>query len=79
MSRYKREFPKADVVLFEPDRHDVDMFFTNVFSYADRERLSEHAYQRTRGELLRRYEELKPIFARHDIEIDQSVFDRQRA
>jgi len=73
MGRYESEFPKADVVLFEPNRHDVEMFFTNVFSYADRGRLSEHAYQRTLAELRRRYNELKPVFARHDIEIDQGV------
>ncbi|MDH3660584.1 MAG: patatin-like phospholipase family protein [Alphaproteobacteria bacterium] len=73
MGRYQSEFPKADVVLFEPDRHDVEMFFTNVFSYADRGRLSEHAYQRTRAELRRRHNELKPVFARHGIEIDQGV------
>ena len=73
MGRYRTEFPDADVVLFEPSRDDVEMFFTNVFSYADRGRLSEHAYQRTRAELLRRYDELGPVFARHGIAIDQGV------
>ena len=73
MGRYQSEFPKADVILFEPDPHDVEMFFTNVFSYADRGRLSEHAYQRTRADLRRRYDELKPVLNRHGIEIDQSV------
>ncbi len=73
MGRYEKEFPDADVVLFEPSRDDVEMFFTNVFSYADRERLSEHAYQRTRAELRRRYDELEPIFARHGIAIDQGA------
>ncbi|MDJ0943288.1 MAG: patatin-like phospholipase family protein [Kiloniellales bacterium] len=73
MGRYEKEFPDADVVLFEPSRDDVEMFFTNVFSYADRERLSEHAYQRTRAELRRRQDELEPVFARHGIAIDQGV------
>ena len=73
MGRYQKEFPDADVVLFEPSRDDVEMFFTNVFSYADRERLSEHAYQRTRAELRRRHEELEPVFARHGIAIDQGA------
>ena len=73
MGRYRKEFPDADVVLFEPSRDDVEMFFTNVFSYADRERLSEHAYQRTRAELRRRHDELAPVFARHGIAIDQGA------
>ena len=60
MGRYDREFPKADVVLFEPRRDDADMFFANVFSYSDRKRLSEHAYQTTRAELRRRYDRAAP-------------------
>lgn len=78
MGRYRREFPGADVVLFEPSRDDVEMFFTNVFSYAERERLSEHAYQRTRAELRRRYDELEPVFTRHGIAIDQSTLSDKR-
>ena len=79
MQRYEREFPDADVVLFEPHRHDVEMFLTNFFSFASRRRLAEHAYQRTLKELLARREELAPILARHDIEIRLDVVvDRQR-
>lgn len=73
MERYRQEFPGADVVLFEPARDDRDMFFTNVFSYASRRRLSEHAYRNTRAELLARYEELTPILARHGLAIDRDV------
>lgn len=75
MSRYAKEFPGADVVLFEPARDDADMFYTNVFSYADRRRLSEHAYQKTRADLRRRYDELAPILARHGIRIDAAVLN----
>jgi predicted acylesterase/phospholipase RssA len=70
MERYRGEYRDADVVLFEPDRHDREMFFTNIFSYASRRRLAEHAYQKTRQELRRRREELAPILARHGIELD---------
>ncbi len=73
MSRYESEFPDADVVLFEPSRGDPDIFFANIFSYAERERLSEHAYQRTRAELLRCHDQLAPIFARHGISIRRDV------
>jgi hypothetical protein len=70
MERYRGEYPGADVVLFEPNRHDRQMFFTNIFSYASRRRLAEHAYQKTREELRKRREELEPILARHGIELD---------
>ncbi len=73
MGRYHREFPKSDVVLFEPRRDDAEMFFANVFSYSDRKRLSEHAYQTTRAELRRRYDELRPVLARHGVTIDRAV------
>ena len=47
MERYAREFPDADVVLFEPAQDDAVIFFANMFSYADRRRLAEHAYRHT--------------------------------
>jgi len=70
MRHYGREYRGADVVLFEPDRHDAEMFFTNIFSYASRRRLAEHAYQKTRKELSMRRRELGPILERHGITID---------
>ena len=73
IDRYKTEFPDADVVLFEPARDDEVTFFANIFSYADRKRLAEHAYRHTLSELERRADELEPIFARHGIAIDRAA------
>jgi NTE family protein len=73
MSRYESEFPDADVVLFEPSHGDTELFFTNVFSYAERERLSGHAYQTMRAQLLKRYDELTPVFARHGLSLNRDV------
>lgn len=73
MGKYATEYKDADVVLFEPNRDDADMFFTNVFSYSSRHRLSEHAYQKTREELLRRRDELEPILERHGIRLRLDV------
>lgn len=67
MSRYDLLYENADVLLFEPNRDDAEMFFTNVFSYSSRHHLCEHAYQFTRRELLARREQLEPILARHGI------------
>ncbi len=79
MERYRHQYPDADIVVFEPRRDDREMFFTNVFSYADRRRLCEHAYQQTREDLLQRAASLKPILARHGITLDETVLrDRER-
>jgi predicted acylesterase/phospholipase RssA len=75
LAKYDIEYKNADVILFEPHRDDADMFFTNMFSYADRKRLSEQAYRKTREELLRRYDELAPKLARHGVSINRTVLD----
>ena len=75
MERYDREFPNADVVLFEPAQDDPVMFFTNIFSYADRRCLAEHAYRHTLAELKRRADELAPILRRHGVELDHAALD----
>jgi len=73
MERYKTAYPDTDIVLFEPNRSDADMFFTNLFSYSSRRRLCEHAYQKTRFELWQRRHELAPRLARHGIHINADV------
>jgi len=73
MGRYAKEFPDADVVLFEPAQDDEVIFFANMFSYADRRTLADHAYRHTLSELRRRSGELGPILARHGVEIDRSA------
>jgi NTE family protein len=73
MERYAKEFPDADVVLFEPAQDDAVIFFANVFSYADRRRLAEHAYRHTLAELRRRADELEPVLRRHGIKLDRAV------
>jgi NTE family protein len=67
MSKYESQYRDADVVLFQPDPDDSTIFFTNIFSYATRRQVCEHAYQRTRADLLQRRDELQPILARHGI------------
>jgi predicted acylesterase/phospholipase RssA len=73
MERYKTAYPGTDIVLFEPNRADADMFFTNLFSYSSRRRLCEHAYQKTREELWKRRHELAPLLTRHGVEIRTDV------
>ena len=73
MQRYRHLYPDADIVVIEPRQDDREMFFANAFSYADRRRLCEHAYQQTRADLLRRAGVLKPILARHGLILDEGV------
>jgi predicted acylesterase/phospholipase RssA len=73
MERYKTVYPDTDIVLFEPNRADADMFFTNLFSYSSRRRLCEHAYQKTREELWKRRHELTPVLERHGVELRLDV------
>jgi predicted acylesterase/phospholipase RssA len=69
LSKYRNLYRDADVVLFEPDTDDSEIFFTNIFSYATRTRLCEHAYERTRRDLLRRRHELEPALERHGVRL----------
>lgn len=70
MASYSHSHKHADVLLFEPSHGDTEMFFSNLFSYSDREQMCEHAYQRTRQDLYNRREELTPILARHGITLN---------
>jgi predicted acylesterase/phospholipase RssA len=65
MDRYRAQYPDADVLLFEPDREDADMFFASIFSYARRKDLCEAAYRKTRQSLFSRRATLEPLLAKH--------------
>jgi hypothetical protein len=69
MEKYTKQYPDADVVLFEPDREDSDMFFANLFSYSQRKKLCSIAFQKTRENLLARAPALEPLLRRHGIAI----------
>jgi len=73
MSAYRGRFPTSDMLLFEPDRSDEQMFFVNVFKYAGRRDLSEHSYQRTRADLARHARALAPLLARHGLRLRREV------
>jgi NTE family protein len=80
MDRYRIEYRNSDVLLFEPTRDDADMFFTNVFSYGNRVRVCEHAYQGTRSDLYRRRHQIAPLLARHGIRLNIDVLkDKSRS
>jgi NTE family protein len=67
MEKYARQYPNADVLLFEPDRENAEMFFASIFSYAQRRRLCSLAFATTRHNLRARAGALSPLWARHGI------------
>ncbi len=70
MQGYARSHPGTDILLFEPDHSDPELFLANTFDYSQRRRLAEHAYRRTREHLLAQQDRLGPVLARHGLSLD---------
>ena len=70
MEKYQQQYPDADILLFEPEREDADMFFANIFSYTHRASLCESAYRNTRRRLFEQRHTLAALLARHGISLD---------
>jgi len=75
LDKYQKSHEHADLMVFEPSPDDVEMFFTNPFSYTMRQRVAEHAYRATLDDLSQRHDEIAPIFARHGITLRRDVID----
>ncbi len=78
MKGYERAYPGTDILLFEPDQRDAELFMTNTFSYSQRRRLAEHAYQRTREMLRSRRIRLSEQLARHGLGLNLDVLNDPR-
>lgn len=80
MTSYRTRFPHADTVLLEPDRRDETLFFTNVFRYAGRQRLVDHAYRQTRRDLLAQSGKIAALLRRHGLRLNTQILrDRHRS
>ncbi|MDT8438246.1 MAG: patatin-like phospholipase family protein [Wenzhouxiangellaceae bacterium] len=78
IAKYETQFPRASILLVEPNRNDERIFFTNMFSYSSRAELAEHAYQITRAELLARANELEAFLQRFDLAPDRDALAEPR-
>ena len=76
MAAYQERYEGADLILFEPQKEDYTMFFTNVFSFAARKEVVQHAYQSTLRQLAERAELLAPVFVRHGLRLRTDVLAR---
>ena len=75
MEKYATQYPHADILLFEPAREDVDMFFARIFSYSQRRRLCALAFESTRAYLRRERKTLSPRLARHHLALRDDRLD----
>jgi len=75
MKHYERAYPRTDIILFEPDQRDAELYLANTFSYSRRRELAEHAYQQTRAMLRSRRSGLGAKLARHGISVRADVLD----
>ena len=73
MAKYAQQYPDTDQMVLEPNEHDGEMFFTNVFSYSSRKRVCEYAFQSTLTDLRKRRIELAPILASHGLTLREEV------
>jgi NTE family protein len=73
MANYAKTFPDTDILLFEPNQEDAEMFFTNLFSTSNRRRMCESAYQQTREMLWKNRAEIGRKLERHGMRLKQSV------
>jgi predicted acylesterase/phospholipase RssA len=72
-SAYGERYRNREFVLFEPERDEYDLFFSNVFSLASRRAVCELAYRATRRDLRRRARELAPVLRRCGVTLRPDV------
>ncbi len=72
---YGSSHPGTQILLFEPDHHDPEMFLANTFGYTQRRWLAEHAYRHTRADLRSRRGALSAALQCHGLALDDAVLD----
>lgn len=77
IGKYRDTYPKSGIMLIEPNRNDETMFFTNIFSYASRTSLCEHAYQTTRQELYQRRDDLERFLKPYGLSLNHELLAQE--
>jgi NTE family protein len=78
MKGYEASHPGTNLLLFEPDHRDPEIYSANTFAYSRRRTLAEHAYQTTRADLRSRRSTLRHLLAPHGLALDDAVLDDTR-
>ena len=74
MREYQTRFPNSEVLLFQPERNEFDLFFSNIFSFRSRRRVVELAYDATRRNLRARRKTIGPMLAPYGITLVADLF-----
>lgn len=75
LKNYDLAYPNTDIVLFEPNHRDPELYLANTFSYSQRRHLAEHAYQQTRQALRSRQTNLATKLGYHGITLNHAALD----
>jgi predicted acylesterase/phospholipase RssA len=75
MKHYAHAYPDTDILLIEPDHRDPELYLANTFSYGQRRKMAEHAYQQTRAMLRSRRTGLSAQLGRHGIALRADLLD----
>jgi NTE family protein len=75
LAKYDQAYEHADLLLIEPDADDGQMFFTNEFSFASRQQLAAHAYERTLADFRTHRVRINAMLARHGLWLNESILD----
>ena len=73
LSRYRRENPETDIVLFEPKAEELPRLMRNIMRTSGRVRIAEYAYRSTLQKLDAEYARLSPVFERHGLRLRPAV------
>ncbi len=73
LARYATQYPNIDQLVFEPNADNRELFYTNIFSFSARRRISQLAYRNTLTDLRKRRDVLAPILAQHGITLRSDV------
>jgi NTE family protein len=67
LTRYRREAPDADIVVFEPRPEDLPHFMRNIMRTSGRIRIAEYAYRSTMALLDSDFRRFQRVFAKHGL------------
>ncbi|WP_245156339.1 patatin-like phospholipase family protein [Agrilutibacter solisilvae] len=73
LAKHAQQFPDVDQMIFEPNAQDGELFFTNAFSFANRERIAQIAYRNVLVDLHERAHTLGPLLEAHGLALRADV------
>ncbi|HKJ45385.1 MAG TPA: patatin-like phospholipase family protein [Balneolales bacterium] len=72
---YEYAYPDSDFIVIEPKPSDYEMFYTNIFSFTNRRKVCEYAYQTTRKNLLERANEIQLKLKKYGIKLRIDILE----